>query len=140
MITFLKFVLGNLIFILVTTNLIGYSIRGFLQPREYRTPEKPNYFDTISVPKGIFIGVFSSLITIAFTYYVFTNYNIYILLGILLGFIFRVPDLLKEIKYGIQTNTKNIEKSLSSFLISGGSWLSFGVFNYGLWIYFTTGH
>lgn len=131
----LKFILANILLIIVSSTLIGFIVRGLLQPRTpnpYREHKAEWYL--ISPAKGIAYSLGSAGITILLMILLIRYSNLFIVIGFLSWMLSRVKDLVIEIKTGIKTTNATMTRDKLDFALTLITWLGFIAFNYGLYL------
>lgn len=131
----LKFILANVLLLIVSSTLIGFIIRGlFYQLPDNSTSEYIAELYEKNRKRGLFSSVITVCATIILFIFLYKYANIYIILGILLNMISRTKDLLNEIRTGIKTTRKNVTNDRTDLVLSIVTLLGFGIFNYGLYL------
>lgn len=131
----LKFILANVLLIIVSSTLIGFIIRGlFHQLPDNSTSEYIAELYEKNRKRGLFSSIITFCVTIIILIFLYKYANIYIILGILLNMISRTKDLLNEIRTGIKTTRKNVSNDRTDLILSIVTLLGFGIFNYGLYL------
>ena len=131
----LKFIIANSLLFIISSTLIGFILRGLLQPS---TPNpfrghKAEWY-AISPKRGVLYALGATCVTILLFVLIYDNSNIYIILGMILIMLSRVKDLLQEIKTGVKTTYKTASMDKLDTLNILISFLGIGLFNYGLYI------
>lgn len=135
--TILKFIVANILLIVVSSTLIGTSIRGYLQPRVYTNiGNHKSFFYEITPRAGFIYATMASLLSIVVFYLIIKHINIYVFIGVVLTMISRIKDLLTEIKTGFKTSKKNMTNKPIDLFLNLLFYVAFGVFNYGVYLYF----
>lgn len=131
-----QFIIANILLIIISSTLIGNSIRGFSQPNitTHHGNHKSEFYN-MSPKKGFIVSlVFSIMSLIVFIILIYyTNY--YIFIGFLLSMISRIKDLYKEIITGQKTSKKNMSNNLIDIILNIVFLLGFFIFNYGFYKY-----
>tara|TARA_R110002033_G_scaffold170899_2_gene214713 strand:- start:755 stop:1168 length:414 start_codon:yes stop_codon:yes gene_type:complete len=131
----LKFIIANVLLLIVSSTLIGIIIRGlFYQQIDNTTSEYIAELYEKNRKKGLSSSIITSCITIILFIFLYKYANIYIILGILLNMISRTKDLLNEIRTGIKTTRKNVSNDRTDLILSIVTLLGFGIFNFGLYL------
>lgn len=125
----IKVVLTWLIFLIVSTNLIGLIIRG-LKPRgeidkleNEAHPIIKNEIEKYRTSGIVFSAIFG-LLSLVILYFLYRYMNLGAVIAVILIMGARVPDLLWEIKTGMKATGNNQPKGLVYTLASGLTWLS----------------
>jgi hypothetical protein len=131
----LKFIIANVLLIIVSSTLIGFIIRGMLQPKipnPYRGHKEEWYI--ISQKRGLMFSIGATSVTILLFILLFNHSNIYIIIGIIFNMLSRIKDLLNEIRTGIKTTKRTMTNGPLDIVLSIITMLGIGIFNYGLYI------
>lgn len=134
--TILKFIVANILLIVVSSTLIGISLRGYLQPSVYtNTGNHNSFFYSISPRTGFIFSTIASAVSIVILCMIFKNINIYVFLGVILAMFSRIKDLLREIKTGHKTSKKNMTSKPIDNVFNLIFFIGFGLFNYGVYLF-----
>lgn len=131
----IKFLVANLLLVSITSTLIGFIIRGVLQPRLSKSVDAhKSEWSTISPAKGFVysIGAFciSVFIIISLVHYT----NSLVTSSFLVLMLTRVKDLISEVRTGLKTTSSTISKTPLDFVVTLSQWMGFIIFNYGLYL------
>lgn len=131
----LKFIIANALLFIVSSTLIGFIIRGVLQPTVINPLEdhKAEWY-SISQNRGLIYTLGATVVSVLLFILLFRYGNIYVVLGILLNMLSRIKDLLIEIKTGIKTTKKTASMDKFDIFWSIITFVGIGIFNYGLYL------
>jgi hypothetical protein len=131
----LKFILANALLIVVSSTLIGFIIRGVLQPTVVN-PSKNHKAEwySISQNRGLTYTIGAIIVSNLLFILLYRYGNLYLILGVLLNMLSRIKDLLVEIKTGIKTTNKTASLDKLDIFWSIISFVGIGIFNYGLYL------
>lgn len=131
----LKIIIANILLFIVSSTLVGFIIRGMLQPRTANpyTAYTADWY-TMSKNRGLIISIITFGFSVLLFILLFNYSNIYIVIGILLNMLTRIKDLIKEIRTGIKTTNKSMSVDKIDIVLTIISWLGIGIFNYGLYL------
>lgn len=132
----LKFIGANILLVMISSTLIGFIIRGIIQPRLKPTHglHKAEWY-TVGSIKGLILSLGAIAVCVFLLYKLYYNANLYLALGVILLMLGRVKDLVLEIRTGVKTTIKNATKGSLDFVLLAMTWIGFAVFNYGLYVY-----
>lgn len=130
-----KILTANILLIIVSSTLIGFIIRGLLQPRISNVPvgHKTEWY-SISPTIGLALSLGSACLTVVVTILLIRYTNIYIAIGFLSWMLIRIKDLTREIRTGVKTTNKTMTRDKLDFVLTLISWIGLIVFNYGLYL------
>ncbi|MCF8247147.1 MAG: hypothetical protein K9J46_18430 [Saprospiraceae bacterium] len=131
----LKFIVANILLVIVSSTLIGIIVRGILQPRTKPTHgnHEAEYY-SISPTYGKILSLGSFVFSIFLLVILYYYGNIYLVIGLISWMLARIKDLIREIKTGIKTTNKSMTKDSLDFILTATNWIGLGVFNYGLYL------
>ncbi len=110
-------IVGYIILLLITTNLTGTVVRGFLSNRRLQEPGISDATNTIVTFLFAIIGL---LFLIALFYFL----NIWAPIAALMLMISRVPDLMWEVRTGRKVSTKETPKGTLNIVTLILTWVS----------------
>lgn len=131
----IKILTANILLIIVSSTLIGFIIRGLLQPRisNVSVGHKAEWY-SLSSSTGLALSLGSTCVTVVATILLIRYTNIYIVLGFLSWMVIRIKDLIREIRTGVKTTNKTMTRDKLDFVLTLISWVGLIVFNYGLYM------
>lgn len=132
MICILKAIGGYIILMLISTNLLGLIVRGFVYSPKSEN-DKYN-FESILYPKRtkIATSIFFCLVAGGYFYGLYYYWNIGVVAAAAILMIARIPDLLFEIKTGKKITFKAIPKNAIDVICTLLFWLALPLLWYSL--------
>lgn len=132
-----KYLMANILLIVVTSTLIGFVIRGIYQTRvimPYNANHKIEWY-SLSYKKGFLISIVSLVIIIIISFVLFNNLNLYVFSAFIILLVTRIKDLINEIRTGLKTSKINKTNDWLDVVLTIFSWSGFIIFNYGIYIF-----
>lgn len=136
----LKFIIANVLLVVLSSTLIGFIVRGIFQPRT-KIPESGEHkieWYGMSPVVGLLYSFFATCVTIILLFWILENSNIYIITGFVLSMLTRIKDLKKEIKTGQKTNKQTLSNDSYDIILNILSWTGFIIFNFGFYKFLYT--
>lgn len=133
--TIIKFLLANILVITLSSTLIGFFLRGLLQPRTENPygKHKAEWYH-ISPTQGLVYSFISGCLTLILIVLLIRETNYFVLLGFLTWMLTRIKDLLLEIKTGKKTTKRTMTTDSIDIALSIIAWTGIFIFNYGLYL------
>lgn len=122
----------------LSVNLLGYFVRGMFSPDyDKLKQEQTHEFMKKEVGKiqraDKWITAVAFILIIIYFFSLFHFWNIGVMVSAVIIMVGRLPDLLWEIKHGIKTNPKLMQKNTVYYISAYLPWLAFPVLYFSLY-------
>jgi hypothetical protein len=130
--------IGYFFLMVVSVNLVGMIIRGFVPGNENRISNTSFSPENLKSAPSVTATTISVLLTTLFFILQIKYLNVWFGIAAGLLMVTRIPDLLYEMKSGTKISLQNMPKRPIDVIANIGSWLALPIICYGFFQLFTS--